>query len=468
MNKLFIVSMLALLIMLTSYGAAGETAYRELDILGNLENLDVPQDDIDDDVTFFDFSSITSQFSGKNLVNVDSFGAAGDGVSDDTQAFVSAWKMACSAPRSVLLVPQGRRYLVNATKFNGPCQESLIIQIDGTIVAPDDPSQWNPGFQRVWLEFSRLEGVVFQGNGVIDGSGTKWWAASCKKNKSNPCIGAPTAVTIDSSSSVYVRGLTIRNSQQMHLSISRSHTVRISRVMVTSPGDSPNTDGIHITASTNVIIQDCKISTGDDCVSIVNASSRIKMKKIYCGPGHGISIGSLGRGNSTATVTAIVLDTALLKNTTNGLRIKTWQGGNGYVKGVRFENVEMQDVANPIIIDQFYCDSPSTCQNQTSAVHITEIMYRNITGTTKSAKAIKFACSDAVPCSHIVLNNVNLEGKDGKVEAYCNSAEGFGYGVVHPSADCLDTHDDKSLDQTQYFAETVMVGEETENAHDEL
>lgn len=109
------------------------------------------------------------------------------------------------------------------------------------------------------------------------------------------------------------------------------------------------------------------------------------------------SIGSLGQGHSTGTVTAVVLDTAFLKNTTNGLRIKTWQvksqflilalyfsyfpsklkidwkikslikqGGNGYVKGVRFENVEMQDVANPIIIDQFYCDSPSTCQNQVS------------------------------------------------------------------------------------------------------
>lgn len=37
------------------------------------------------------------------------------------------------------------------------------------------------------------------------------------------------------------------------------------------------------------------------------------------------SIGSLGKGNSTATVSAIVLDTAFLKNTTNGLRIKTWQ-----------------------------------------------------------------------------------------------------------------------------------------------
>lgn len=30
------------------------------------------------------------------------------------------------------------------------------------------------------------------------------------------------------------------------------------------------------------------IFSGDDCISIVNASSNIKMKRIFCGPGHGI------------------------------------------------------------------------------------------------------------------------------------------------------------------------------------
>lgn len=68
-------------------------------------------------------------------------------------------------------------------------------------------------------------------------------------------------------------------------------------------------------------------------------------------------------------------------------------------------------------------------------------MYQNISGTTKSETAMKFACSDTVPCSSIVLSNINLEKKDGMVETYCNSAEGFGYGVVHPSADCLDSQD---------------------------
>ncbi|KAL5759840.1 hypothetical protein ACOSP7_018352 [Xanthoceras sorbifolium] len=420
----------------------GNMLYDNIVMLEELESLEIEEDN---EVELFDVPSWMSERGGKVLVNVDSFGAVGDGVSDDTQAFVNAWSTACSTAKSVFLVPPGRRYLVNATRFNGPCADKLVIQIDGTIVAPDEPNNWDPKLPRNWLDFSKLNGVLFQGHGIIDGSGSKWWASSCKKNKSNPCRGAPTALTIDSSSAVKVKGLTIQNSQQMNFVISRSQSVRVSEVLVSAPGDSPNTDGIHITDSTNVVLQDTKIGTGDDCVSIVNGSSNIKMKRIFCGPGHGISIGSLGKDNSIGIVTKVVLDTAFLSETTNGLRIKTWQGGSGYVRGVRFENVRMENVANPIIIDQFYCDSPKTCQNQTSAVNISQIMYRNISGTTKSSKAMKFACSDTVPCSNIVLSNVNLEKKDGTVETYCNSAQGFGYGVVHPSADCLNSQDKDTM-----------------------
>ncbi|XP_060180182.1 probable polygalacturonase At1g80170 [Lycium barbarum] len=379
----------------------------------------------------------------KVLVNVDSFGAAGDGTSDDTKAFEDAWKQACSKRRSVFLVPSRRTYLVNATRFNGPCDNGLIIQVEGTIVAPSDPDNWDPKSTKAWLVFTNLTGVTFQGNGIIDGAGSKWWEASCKKNKSNPCKSAPRALTIDSSSGIRVKGLTFQNGQQMHFVISRSDSVRVNGVKVSSPGDSPNTDGIHISESTNIVLQDCKIGTGDDCVSIVNASSNIKMKKIYCGPGHGISIGSLGKDDSIGIVNRVVLDTAFLTGTANGLRIKTWQGGAGYVRAVRFQNVQMEDVSNPIIIDQFYCDSQKPCQNQTSAVEISGVLYRNVTGTTKSKKAMKFACSDTVPCSHITLDNVNLEARDGTAEVYCNSATGIIAGYVHPEAECLNSNDKK-------------------------
>ncbi|XP_022977184.1 probable polygalacturonase At1g80170 [Cucurbita maxima] len=468
MDKFFLLSLLGMLIIV--YGVSGSIVPDgDIDMVKELESFDIEEED-DSAVDTYAVPVWRSEHGSKILINVDSFDAVGDGVTDDTMAFRKAWETACSSSNSVLLVPKEGRYLVNATKFKGPCKHGMVIQIEGTIVAPGEPENWDPKLPRQWLEFTKLSAATFQGDGIIDGSGEKWWAESCKKNKSRPCKGAPTALTIESSSNIRVKGLTIQNSQQMHFIIARSKTVRVSEVRVSAPGDSPNTDGIHITQSTNVVVENCKISTGDDCISIVNASSGIKMKRISCGPGHGISIGSLGKDNSTGIVTKVVLDTAFLRETTNGVRIKTWQGGSGYVRAVRFENVRMENVENPIIIDQFYCDH-TTCEPQASAVKISQIMYRNISGTTTSKNAMKFACSDSFPCSNIILSNVNLEKTDGTVETYCHAAQGFGYGVVHPSADCLSSSDNDiaASDETQVpELEAVQLPTERHIVHTEL
>ncbi|KAL1534138.1 galacturonan 1,4-alpha-galacturonidase [Salvia divinorum] len=474
MNKL-LMFLSFLVLLLAPLSSTGQDLSDTFEIFAKLHDMDAGNEEGEDDsLEAIDLPSWHSHHSNKNLINVEGFGAVGDGVADDTQAFTDAWKQACSTPKSVLLVPEGRRYLVNATRFRGPCLDKVVIQIEGTIVAPDDPNSWDPKNPRTWLVFNNLTKVYFQGKGVIDGSGTKWWAASCKKNKSNPCKSAPTALTIDSSSAVRVKGITVQNGQQMNFVIGRSDSVRVIDVKVSAPEDSPNTDGIHITESTNVVLQNCKIGTGDDCISIVNASSNIKMKNIFCGPGHGISIGSLGKENTTCIVESVVVDKAFLRGTTNGLRIKTWQGGSGYVRAVRYQDVRMEDVTNPIIIDQFYCDSPKSCQNQvryhhyncqsigpskTSAVNITQIMYRNIAGTSRSQKAMKFACSDTIPCTHIILNNINLQRSDGTVETYCNSAAGIGYGYINPSAECLSSSDKDAIivqPNTQHIVHTEL------------
>ncbi|KAK4483891.1 hypothetical protein RD792_011100 [Penstemon davidsonii] len=458
MDKLTFICFLILLVV--PLRSADKDFPDQFKVVAKLDNLEVEEGDDELFEELLDIPFWESQHGSKNLVNVDGFGAIGDGKSDDTQAFVKAWTQACSIPRSVFLVPEGRRYLVNATRFEGPCSKKLIIQIDGTIVAPDEPNDWDPKSPRTWLGFYNLSNTLFQGKGVIDGSGAKWWAASCKKNKSN-------ALTIDSSSGVRVKGLTIQNSQQMNFIIARSDAVRVTDVVVSAPEDSPNTDGIHITGSTNVILQNCKIGTGDDCVSIVNASSNIKMKNIYCGPGHGISIGSLGKDNSTGIVEKVVLENAFLRGSTNGLRIKTWQGGSGHVRSIRYQNVRMENVSNPIIIDQFYCDSPKSCQNQTSAVEISQIMYQNVTGTSKSKNAMKFACSDTVPCTNIVLNNINLQRTDGTVETYCNSAAGIINGYVQPSAECLSSSD-KDMGTIQENEDDITTTRSEHIIHTEL
>nr|GFC05322.1 polygalacturonase At1g48100-like [Tanacetum cinerariifolium] len=98
---------------------------------------------------------------------------------------------------------------------------------------------------------------------------------------------------------------------------------------------------------------------------------------ISCGLGHGISIGSLGNHDTRAWVSNITVRDSAIKQSKNGLRIKTWQGGSGAVNGVKYENIRMENVRNPIIIDQFYCLT-RPCLNQTSAVVVSDIEYKDI------------------------------------------------------------------------------------------
>lgn len=73
---------------------------------------------------------------------------------------------------------------------------------------------------------------------------------------------------------------------------------------------------------------------------------------------------------------------------------------------------------------------------------------------------MKFACSDTVPCTQIVLNNINLQRSDGTVETYCNSAAGFGYGYIQPSAECLSSSDKDQVILQEKEAEIVQASTE--------
>uniref|UniRef100_A0A5B7B9H6 endo-polygalacturonase n=1 Tax=Davidia involucrata TaxID=16924 RepID=A0A5B7B9H6_DAVIN len=370
--------------------------------------------------------------SAPKMVNVDDFGAKGDGT-DDSEAFKKAWKEACSSSTGgVLVVPKNRIYHLKPITFSGPCKSALTMKIYGTIKASSHPSDYKRD-RRHWLVFNNLQNLVVEGGGTINGNGRIWWQNSCKINKSLPCQDAPTAVTFYGCNNLRVANLRIENSQQMHLSFQKCITVKALNLIVIAPEKSPNTDGIHVTETQNIQIMSSVIKTGDDCISIVSGSKNIQVTDITCGPGHGISIGSLGAGNSEARVSNVVVNRATISGTTNGVRIKTWQGGSGYAENILFQNVVMHNVSNPIIIDQKYCDQSKPCPEQASAVKVQNVVYKNIRGTSASEVAIKLDCSKSFPCEGMVLQDVNLvHEEDGKEKASCMNVRLSSRGKVSP------------------------------------
>ncbi|XP_010270902.1 PREDICTED: polygalacturonase At1g48100 [Nelumbo nucifera] len=385
-----------------------------------------------------------SNFSG--IFSVLSFGAVGDGVTDDTPALKMAWDAACESESAVLLVPDGYSFMIQSAIFTGPCQNGLVFQIDGALMPPDGPESWPKNYsRRQWLVFYRINGMTMQGGGLIDGRGEKWWNLPCKPHKGvngttlpGPC-DSPVAIRFFMSSNLTIQGLKIRNSPQFHFRFDNCRNVHVDTITIKSPSHSPNTDGIHIENTNSVRIYNSIISNGDDCVSIGSGCYDVDINNITCGPSHGISIGSLGSRNSRACVSNITVTNSVIKHSDNGVRIKTWQGGSGSVSGVSFNNVRMDTVRNPIIIDQFYCLTKG-CLNQTSAVFVSDISYTNIKGTYDvRSPPMHFACSDSVPCTNLTLSDVELLPAQGEfvLDPFCWNAYGASETLTIPPVSCL-------------------------------
>ncbi|MQM01603.1 hypothetical protein Taro_034361 [Colocasia esculenta] len=343
---------------------------------------------------------------------------------------------------------------------------------------------WRSQSPRRWLYFQGLSNVALRGRGVgtINALGKKWWMKTCKRRRSKkPCLQPSTvvsapfagkivvqAVAFHNCRHVKVRNVTLLDSPGSHLVFTNSYHVKVSGVKIRAPADSPHNGGIEIVGTRTVYIQNSRIATGDDCISVAAGSSKVRMRSIVCGSGHGISIGSLGKSNSWAKVNDVQVDGALLSNLNNGLWVKTWQhlkderpychvrccpfclsnqGGQGFAEDISFQNVRMDSVANPILIDQYYCDNFQACGNKTHAVRVSKVSFMNIMGTSATERAMTFSCSDACPCRNILLRDIRLSlVSGGNATSYCWKASGFSYGLVDPPP-CLVTQDDYPIMQ---------------------
>ncbi|XP_019086567.1 PREDICTED: probable polygalacturonase At3g15720 [Camelina sativa] len=351
--------------------------------------------------TFQLVQSRSSLYHDDKNFNVLDYGAIGDGFSDDSKAFKDAWEDTCNyiGSQSTMEIPEGYTFLLQPIEFHGPCKsKKIILSINGYVIAPGSPDEWEckKNHCHQWIEFAHINGLHIDGRGIL------------------ACLKRPRGVVISHSSNVHISNIMVKDSPNFQMSLEDSKWVSVKQLTITADGDSPNTDGIHIQRSQNVIVHNSNIRTGDDCISIGDGSKYINISRISCGPGHGISIGSLGRYGTKETVEDVVVQDCTFRETTNGVRIKTWQ---------------------------------------TNAVEIKNVMYNHIHGTSIKKPFVQLLCSKSVPCRGIFMNDINIREENEEEEkvyhkplshdhhpsAECINVKGESNGVMKPKLACLES-----------------------------
>ncbi|XP_074360261.1 putative polygalacturonase At3g15720 [Apium graveolens] len=315
---------------------------------------------------------------------------------------MKAWKAACQGKSfdSTLIIPQNKTFLLKPLQFSGPCKSpNIYLKLSGTIVAPNNKLEWTGYHINAWLTFSYINGLVITGDGQIDGQGSAWWSQPCLQDlhTGRTCKG-PSALVFHSCNGLRLSGLTHSNSPRVHIILTNCYDAVLSNLRITAPETSPNTDGINVSGSKNVTVKNSYIGTGDDCIAVSGGSSFVNITGISCGPGHGISIGALGKGGHDE-VEEIHVRNCTLQGTLTGVRVKSWQ---------------------------------------TSAVELSDIRYKSIVGTSGTDQVINLSCSRSHGCTNIRIERVYIRsmtpGK--RINANCINAHGTWSHTI-PDVKCL-------------------------------
>jgi len=298
------------------------------------------------------------------FLNIRDFGATGKGNVKDTKAFEDAIRECEIRGGGTIYVPPG-------VYLTGPIhlKSNMTLYIDNGAILKfsqdleDFPlvyTRWEGEEQKVYsplIYAENAENISITGFGLIDGQGSIWWQLHREKRLMYP---RPRAVCFYRCKNIAIDGIRIINSPSWTINPICCNSVAVHNVKIQNPYDSPNTDGINPESCKGVIISDCYIDVGDDCITLKSGTEDCR-EKIPCenitvtncimAHGHGgIVIGSEMSGG----VRNVVVSNCIFEGTDRGIRIKTRRGRGGIVEDIRVSNIIMKNIMCPFAFYMYY------------------------------------------------------------------------------------------------------------------
>ena len=314
------------------------------------------------------------------VLDIRDFGAVGDGKKEDTAAIQAA--ISSAQENSVIEISEGdyltgplflkSNITINITK------NARLRAIKGREKYPILPGKIEKlgkvSYIGSWegepvdcfaslITGINVNNVNIIGEGTLDGNANSetWW----RNAKTKVISWRPRTIFLSNCNNVNVVGINIENSPSWTVHPIFSSNLGFYDLKIRNPKDSPNTDGIDPESCENVDIIGVKFSVGDDCIAVKSGkgkiareigipSNNINIENCHMEYGHGgVVIGSEMSGG----IKNIHIKNCLFENTDRGIRIKTRRGRGGVISGIYAENIYMNKVLTPFVINEFYyCD----------------------------------------------------------------------------------------------------------------
>lgn len=278
------------------------------------------------------------------------------------------------------------------------------------------------------------ENISITGKGTLIGSGQAWWpwkklqaqAAEelCYSERNGIPVEKriygteaaalrPSFIQPVSCRNVLMEGFTIIDGPQWTIHPVYCENVTVRNVTVSTHG--PNTDGLNPDSCRDVLIEGCTFDTGDDCIAINSGMNEdgwrvgkpcenIEIRNCVMNGGHGGLV--IGSGMSGGVKNVFAHD-CRIAGTMRGIRIKSMRGRGGYVKDVRFENLEINDTEDQAIQITMFYDATTVEPKADTPSDFSNIVIRGVKG--KGLKAgIQLAGLPEHRMSHITLEDIEL------------------------------------------------------------
>lgn len=398
-------------------------------------------------------SGIVPMSSRKEVISIEEFGAVGDGRTINTWPFQKAiYRIQHFRKQggTLLYVPRG---IWLTGSFNLTSHMTLYLARGAVIMATQDTENWplveplpsygrgreRPGgrYASFILGDGLVDVTITGENGTIDGQGGVWWNMWKQRTLK---FTRPNLLEFMHSTDIHISNVIFKNSPFWNIHPVYCSNVVIRSVTVLAPHDSPNTDGIDPDSSSNVCIEDCFISTGDDLVAVKSGwdeygiaygrpSTGITIRRVTgSSPFSGIAIGSEASGG----VENILIENINIYSTGIGIHIKTNVGRGGYIRNVTISQVYMNRVGKGLRIAGDVGEHPDDKFNLNALPAVDGVTIKNVWGVgvlqPGSVEGIK-----ASPFTRICLSNVRLWGVGRQMEMWrCTAVSGAAVGV-HPA-----------------------------------